>query len=180
MNKIIFLCLLFSFGAIAQESMIIVTPDRPLDCMQADHSRVNYVYQVNRVSETAQEVVFEFKTEHGFCNNKKFHAIIIDGERASAGTIQTRFLWPWQKEGVSTELTQVSSTVMNIRLILDKTVLFKKRDYSKLSLQFRPGEILGYQNVNGMAVPYYLYYPWTVEALLYDEEGDTELKFVGK
>ena len=131
-------CTLFSFTTLA-ETRLEVTPARPVSCAQYDHANVNWVYKINKIQESSEQVTFEFITQHGSCVNGKVVPAVVDERTAGVSVFRNGLVMPWNKEGAEARLEQVSETELRVSIVFDKTILFKKKVERTLTMFFQPG-----------------------------------------
>lgn len=159
-------------------TVVLITPQRPVDCKTQDHEVVNWVYQIRTVAESEDEARVQFLVQYGSCQQGRVSPNPIDISQASAFIMQKKILMPWQKEGVKTSIAAHSETEVLVEMKLDKKVLFKKRDENHLFLQFQPGVNFGpaqfYRDSAGMMRVFQskLTFPWNIDVYL---DGDREV-----
>lgn len=149
-SLILFGLIIFSFSAFSQ-SVISVTPARPADCQLQNYDRVNWVYEIQKISESEKSATFRFRTQYGACYYTRLEAAQLTPGWQAIGLMGQDALWPWQKDPVKTKLELVSSTELEVEVTFDKTKLFKKRDQEYFYMQFFP---------NGLASR--MFFPWNV------------------
>ncbi len=178
----LFLVIVTSYSFAQTVTIVMVTPQRPIDCLVENASRVNWVYQVKTVSEDSEHAHIQFLTQYGHCAGGKVVAEKIDAKWAQAYAMQNSSLWPWQKEGVKTELTAMSDTEMVVSMDLDKRVLFKKRQENHLTFYFEPGLQTSQSYWNGQQyVTRFVkfYFPWNVDLYLDGEiDGNNSIRMM--
>lgn len=177
--KIILFILALSQFSFAQ-TYIEVRPTFPVSCQSSDGGLINWHQKIQKVSETATEVVFEFLTSYGTCKGGKTVAYKTL-ELASVGAFRNGLFAPWKKDGVEAEIAVSTDSDHLVRLRFDKSILFKKKLERKFTFLFRPGIYRTYivQGQFGMTqqnVPFE--FPWNV-VLSVDTVSDTaSLKFL--
>lgn len=177
---VLFIMLIISQLAMAQTSSIIITPERPVDCLITSHPLVNWVYKIQKMDETEQEVKYQFITQYGSCHLNQVNPTAVNNRFASVFVMQTKNLWPWQKEGVKTKTSQFSATELLVEVTFDKTVLFKKSDSNNLMMSYQPGVNYGPMYASHGANGYVRYYQgqlvfrWNIELSL-DQNRETKM-----
>lgn len=181
-NLLALVALIFSLSSFAQ-TRIEVTPLRPVSCRVANYPLVNWIYELKKVEENRQAVVYEFITQYGSCVNGEVVATAVSEENASVGVLQDDFLLPWQKEGAKGEAQQISATELRVTLTFDKKILFKKKVLKTLTMSYRPGVKYGpvyliRNRIGGLETwQADLQFPWKIE-LSVDEVFDTQIKIM--
>ena len=175
------LLLLASLSSFAQTStIVIVSPRLPVDCAINNGSLVNWIYELDTVREDSEEAVIQFKTQYGQCINGRTQPYIIETGRASAFALETKFKWPWQKDGVSTSIAHTTNAEVTVTMTFKKRILFKKRDQNLLAFYFQPG-LQGPSRIyfdnwgRAQVFPTYFQFPWNIELYLDGEEDGNNL-----
>ncbi len=169
MLKLLCTLMLFSFSlSLYAWTSIVVTPVRPVNCQVSDAQHVNWIYKLTKISESPEEVIYEFITQHGFCENRRVRAYAIDERYVSVGLLRDGLVLPWQREGAEASVARESESEMKVRVTFDKKILFKKRSERSLSLFFEPGVNYGpvqyIRQANGGVIAWQprLSFPWRV------------------
>ncbi len=164
------LCLLllslFTLSAIA-DSKIVVTPVRPVNCKSDNDPHVNWVYGIKKLSETEEEVKFEFLTEYGACQGGQRRLTRIYQDLADVVIMQDRI--HFGKEGVKRKLFVKTETELRVELTFDKKYLFKKKSERNFAMFFIPGEIYAIYYQNGFPQKSMLEFPWRVKLTLEED-----------
>lgn len=169
----------FSVSAFA-DTVISVTPSRPVNCETENHRYVNWVYDIQKTSEDEKTATFEFYLQHGSCYNGKPAPVQVNVNNVQLLVDRNDFYIPGlQKRGTETVVTQSEADELHVSVVFDKSVLLKKKDSKKMIMFFLPGvQIGGYwqQTQNGTYyVPNYLRYIWNVR--LFQRPDTKELTF---
>ncbi len=182
MIKWLFTAVLFSFSvSIFAQTQIYISPVRPINCQVNDAPHVNWIYKLTKISDTEDEAVFEFITQHGYCANKKVVPYIVDERWATVGLYRDGIVMPWQKEGAEATFTMESESELRVKMVFDKKVLFKKKTSRSLSMYFQPGVNYGpiqyIRQPNGGVTIWQakLYFPWNVFLVADKLTGHSEL-----
>lgn len=178
---VVFIALaVFSLSVIA-ETRLEVTPQRPVNCAQFDHAQVNWVYKINKVSESAEQVTFEFITQYGSCVNGRVVPVLLDERIARVSVIRDGFVMPWHKEGAEASLEQASESELRVTVVFDKTLLFKKKVERTLTMFFEPGASTWYtvQTRNGpQSILWRFTFPWNLMISVDQTTKLTTLKLI--
>ena len=175
--------LLASTLASAQNStVVVVSPKFPVNCLQDSQQLLNWIYKLQTIQEDSDQTQVQFNIQYGICYNRRPSPYAIDYNNANAYAFQNSFLWPWQKEGVKTEISYLTETEALVTMTFNKRVLFKKRNENHLSFHFEPG-LQGpayYQyGLNGQVwiMRNKFQFPWNVDVYLEGElNGNNLLK----
>jgi hypothetical protein len=124
--------------AFANSTNIVVTPEDPVDCHAQDYPHVNWVYNIEKLSETNDQVVFQFSTKLGACVNHKVVPEVLHTDLVLVDFIQNNFLLPWQKDPGSLSAAFMSPTELRVTLTFDKTRIFKTANREGFELTFYP------------------------------------------
>lgn len=130
--------LALSFSAIAN-TRIEVLPTRPVDCKVESAPAINWVYEIETISETASELNVELKTSVGSCEAGQIYREDLVPRLAGIEVIRNEILLPFQREGVKARLVSVDRDEAVVSLRFDKKVLFKKSNEKSLMMTFHPG-----------------------------------------
>jgi hypothetical protein len=178
----LFMVVATSYAFAQSVTIVMVTPQRPVSCLVEDAKLVNWVYQVKTVSEDADMAHIQFVTQYGHCSGGKVVAEKIDPKWAQAYAMQNSNVWPWQKEGVKTQLSVTSETEMIVSMDLNKRVLFKKKAENHLTFYFEPGIQVAQNYWNGRQYTTAfsrIYFPWNVDVYLDGEiDGNNSLRMM--
>ncbi len=181
-----FLCTLVLFSLSLSiyaetQTTIVVTPVRPVNCQLTNSPHVNWIYKLTKISENDKESVFEFVTQHGFCENGRVRPYIIDERNASVGLFRDGLVLPWQREGAEATAVRESDSELRVRMVFDKKILFKKRTIRTLSMFFEPGVnygpvyIIRQQNGGITTWQAKLSFPWKVLMNLDEVTGNSQI-----
>lgn len=131
---------LFTLLATAQnayaQTRIDIEPTRPVNCLEGDYPFVNMVYDIEKVSETATEVYFSFKTAHGSCRNFAFVNRSI-GKYPTA-LVDRKKMMLFKSSGVKTSVQKTADDEVEVVLKFNKEKVFKKSDGVKFIMAFYP------------------------------------------
>lgn len=158
----------FSLSALA-DTRIEVTPSRPAYCLVRDYKYVNWIYDIKKVSEDDSQATFEFNVQHGSCEGGLPRPVEINLENAYVSVDRNDYFIPGlQKKGTKTSVEQSDKDELQVTVVFNKSVLFKKSPEKKLSMIFAPGVTVGYywtrdQNGYSHSVPQYLSFWWNVK-----------------
>lgn len=121
---------------------IIMTPDRPVYCKDHDYKRVNFVQNITRVSENESEIVFQFDTTVGNCQNGEFVPVDLDPAIQSVVLLTRRISF---SSPCHSHLDVISPTDSRITMTFDRKRLFKKSNQEWFGMEFMPyGMFKGY------------------------------------
>lgn len=169
---------------VLSETVISISPVRPAHCDVEDYSYVNWIYQVEKISEDEETVVYEFMTEYGSCTDNKLLSAKIDMDLAVVDVDRKDFFIPGlQKRGTKTKLTELSPTEVLVEVTFDKKFLFKKKNERKFGMFFMPGTSFGpimmRRNPQGGLMTYQekLYFTWNVELVIDEPTNKVEMRF---
>ena len=177
MKKLLALVILACATMVSAQTVtiVVVTPQRPVDCRTADYSTVNWVYQLQTVREDSDEAQVQFLAQYGQCVGGKTVPSAVDVNYVRAFAMREETVWPWQKEGVKTTVRSFSNTEILVSMTFDKRTLFKKRDENHLSFFYEPGALgpvqyyqtqFGLQSYRGR-----IQFPWNIDVYL---DGDID------
>lgn len=169
MIKCLLTLVMFSLSvSIFAQTQIFISPVRPINCQMTDAPHVNWIYKLTKISDTVDEAVFEFTTQHGYCANKKVVPYVVDERYANVGLFRDGVVLPWQKEGAEATFTMESESELRVRMVFDKKDLFKKKTSRTLAMYFEPGLNYGpiqlIRQPNGGLTTWQakLTFPWTI------------------
>lgn len=174
-----FLC--FAFNIFAQ-TRIEVSPKVPVNCQKRDEANVNWIYKVQKVSETEEQAIYEFISKHGSCFKGRVSALEIKDRNVQIGMIREGFIFPWQNAGAQVLVIQESETEVRVQLVFDKSILFKNKNQRTFHMSFLPGtssnQII--RNSNGRLVieKVSLSFPWKVLLILDKDSQEMKLSIM--
>lgn len=137
MKSMTLFILLFSQLTFATETDVVITPSIPTGCTIVHSRLIDWVYDVRKVSETSQEATFTMITMYGSCKGNQIISSEVFGF-SNLSVVQNGVVWPWQRQGIKSALTKISKTEMQISIVFDKTILFKKAPKNNLQMDFKP------------------------------------------
>lgn len=170
MKFLFLLALLFSFSAFAQETGVIVTPYYPLDCRNQDHTYVNWVKDIRKVSESETEATFTFIAQYGYCQNRQQGLYRLEPAQLSIQLFKKGFCILCNEVPATASYRVLSQTELEVTMVVNKKVAFKKKNERELVFNFIPFYREYWVVNNGFSslqkVPFI--FPWNVN-LFYDD-----------
>lgn len=174
MKLIVLLSFLFTFSAFAQDTGVIVTPRIPLDCRSQDHTFVNWVKDIRKISEDADEATFTFIAQYGYCQNQRQGLYRLEPAQLSIQLFKKGFCILCNEVPATASYRVLSETELEVTMVVNKRVAFRKKNERSLIFNFIPFYREYWVVYNGFSTlqrsPFI--FPWNVD--LFFDDG-TEL-----
>lgn len=138
MKIALLLGVLFSFAAFAQDTGVIVTPYYPLDCRTQDHTYVNWVKDIRKVSESESEATFTFIAQYGYCQSQRQGLYRLEPSMLSIQLFKKGFCILCNEVPATASYQVINETELKVTMVVNKKVAFRKKNERRLIFNFIP------------------------------------------